>query len=137
MCGVTNRSVVQRRRSVHNLASPFTPHAGKPTARATRRATFLTRAERGGGGGGFATGFVLGGLVFGALGFLFAPQISKRLLSDDDPPKLPQFLDDGEDESLEATRNNLNEKIAQLNAAIDDVSAQLVENTDDKKLQAD
>lgn len=29
------------------------------------------------GGGAFWTGFLVGGAVFGALGFLFAPQISK------------------------------------------------------------
>ncbi len=38
------------------------------------------RAEsnRGGGGSGFAAGFLIGGTIFGALGYIFAPQVSSR-----------------------------------------------------------
>lgn len=72
---------------------------------------------------GFLTGFVVGGVVFGALGFLFAPQISKALLGDDQKLKLPRFLEDEKDP--EATKEDLIEKIAQLNASIDEVAAQL------------
>jgi hypothetical protein len=60
----------------------------------------------------------------------FFAQITKSISEDiekeeeDGPRKRPaRFLED--DEGLEKTRKNLNEKIAQLNAAIDDVSAQL------------
>lgn len=49
------------------------------------------------------TGFVVGGAIFGALGFLFAPQISAALLSEDQRLKLPKFLDD-EEKSPEATK---------------------------------
>lgn len=49
------------------------------------------------------TGFVLGGVVFGALGFLFAPQISAALLSEDQRLKLPKFLDE-EEKDPEATK---------------------------------
>ena len=42
-----------------------------------RPPTKLCSAERR-DGGGFVTGFVLGGVVFGALGFLFAPQARGR-----------------------------------------------------------
>lgn len=85
--------------------------------------------RRGGGGGDFVAGFLLGGAVFGALGYILAPQISKTLEDGDNvkeeaATKRPaRFLED--DEGLEKTRQTLNEKIAQLNAAIDDVSAQL------------
>ena len=81
-------------------------------------------------GGGFTAGFLLGGVVFGALGFLFAPQISAALLNDESRLKLPRFLDDGDDEGAGAggaplTKEQLADRIAQLNAAIDDVSSAL------------
>jgi len=69
-------------------------------------------------------GFLVGGATCGTLAFLFAPQLSKRLLADNDRLRLPRFLNDDED-SLETTRRTLNDKIAQLNSAIDEVSAQL------------
>ena len=49
------------------------------------------------------TGFVVGGAIFGALGFLFAPQISAALLSEDQRLKLPKFLEE-EEKSPEATK---------------------------------
>ncbi|CAI9777682.1 unnamed protein product [Fraxinus pennsylvanica] len=75
----------------------------------------------------FVGGFVLGGLVVGALGCIYAPQISKALAGADRKDlmrKLPKFIYD-EEKALERTRKILTEKIAQLNSAIDDVSAQL------------
>ncbi|CAK0752334.1 hypothetical protein CVIRNUC_002138 [Coccomyxa viridis] len=83
----------------------------------------IVRAERD-NGGGFVTGFVVGGAIFGALGFLFAPQISAALLNDEQRLRLPKFLDE-EEKSPEATKQDLADKIASLNSAIDDVSAQL------------
>ncbi|KAK9804064.1 hypothetical protein WJX73_000738 [Symbiochloris irregularis] len=88
-----------------------------------RRRNVTVRAERS-GGGGFLAGFVVGGTIFGALGFLFAPQISAALLSEDQRLKLPRFLEE-EEKDPEATKQDLADKIAQLNSAIDDVSAQL------------
>lgn len=45
-----------------------------------QRALLLSRAENGGSsGGGFASGFVVGGVLFGTLGFLFAPQVPLNL----------------------------------------------------------
>ncbi|CAL5338510.1 unnamed protein product [Camellia sinensis] len=75
----------------------------------------------------FVGGFVLGGIVVGALGCIYAPQISKALAGVDRKDlmrKLPKFIYD-EEKALERTRKILTEKIAQLNSAIDDVSSQL------------
>ncbi|XP_042986401.1 uncharacterized protein LOC122314844 isoform X1 [Carya illinoinensis] len=80
----------------------------------------------------FVGGFILGGLVVGTLGCVYAPQISKTLTGADRKDlmrKLPKFIYD-EEKALEPfflqkTRKVLAEKIAQLNSAIDDVSTQL------------
>ncbi|GMP99838.1 hypothetical protein CsSME_00047161 [Camellia sinensis var. sinensis] len=75
----------------------------------------------------FVGGFVLGGIVVGALGCIYAPQISKALAGADKKDlmkKLSKFICD-EEKALERTRKILTEKIAQLNSAIDDVSSQL------------
>jgi len=98
---------------------------------ATYKRQFTVRA---GGDGGrpssasiFVGGFVLGGIVVGTLGCIYAPQISKALAGTDRKDlmrKLPKFIYD-EEKALERTRKILTDKIAQLNSAIDDVSAQL------------
>jgi len=75
----------------------------------------------------FVGGFVLGGLIVGTLGCVYAPQISKTLAGADRKDlmrKLPKFIYD-EEKALERTRKVLAEKIAQLNSAIDGVSTQL------------
>ncbi len=77
----------------------------------------------------FVGGFVLGGIIVGTLGCVYAPQISKALAGaaadrKDLMRKLPKFIYD-EEKALEKTRKILTEKIAQLNSAIDDVSNQL------------
>jgi gas vesicle protein len=75
----------------------------------------------------FIGGFVLGGIIVGTLGCVYAPQISKALTGTDRKKlmsKLPKFIYD-EDKVLEKQRKKLAEKIEQLNAAIDDVSSQL------------
>ncbi|KAK4276436.1 hypothetical protein QN277_014590 [Acacia crassicarpa] len=75
----------------------------------------------------FVGGFILGGLIVGTLGCVYAPQISKALAGADRKElmrKLPKFIYD-EEKALEKTRKVLAEKIAQLNDAIDDVSAQI------------
>ncbi|XP_042012583.1 uncharacterized protein LOC121761061 [Salvia splendens] len=78
-------------------------------------------------GGAFITGFVLGGLLVGTLGCVYAPQISKALTGTEKKDlmkKLPKFLYD-EEKALEKQRKKLAEKIEQLNSAIDNVSTQL------------
>ncbi|OWM68336.1 uncharacterized protein LOC116212472 [Punica granatum] len=75
----------------------------------------------------FVGGFVLGGIVMGALSCAYAPQISKALTGADRKDlmrKLPKFIYD-EEKALERTRRILAEKIEQLNSAIDEVSSQL------------
>ncbi|KAL2522074.1 expressed protein the inner membrane of the chloroplast [Forsythia ovata] len=75
----------------------------------------------------FVGGFVLGGLIVGTLGCVYAPQISKTLAGADKKDimkKLPKFIYD-EDKALERQRKKLAEKIEQLNSAIDNVSNQL------------
>ncbi|XP_010940244.1 uncharacterized protein [Elaeis guineensis] len=75
----------------------------------------------------FIGGFVLGGIIVGTLGCVYAPQISKILAGADRKDlmrKLPKFIYD-EEKALERTRKILADKIEQLNSAIDDVSSQL------------
>lgn len=70
------------------------------------------------------SGFIVGGVVFGALGFIFAPQISKALLGEDAKLKLPHFLEE-EEKDPAATKQDLIEKINQLNKSIDEVAGKL------------
>ncbi|GMH04687.1 hypothetical protein Nepgr_006527 [Nepenthes gracilis] len=107
---------------------PFTSYG----ARKTLQRSIIVQAaysdgERSGSAAAFVGGFILGGLVVGTLGCVYAPQISKALAGADRKDlmrKLPKFIYD-EEKALEKTRKILTEKIAQLNSAIDDVSAQL------------
>ncbi|XP_068635489.1 uncharacterized protein [Aristolochia californica] len=78
-----------------------------------------------GGGGDFLAGFLLGGAIFGTLAYVFAPQIRRSILNEDEygfrRAKRPIYYDEG----LEKTRQTLNAKIGQLNSAIDNVSSRL------------
>jgi len=74
----------------------------------------------------FVGGFVLGGVVVGALGCIYAPEISKVLVGEERKElmkKLPKYIHDVEENALEMTREVLTEKIGQLNSALEDVSA--------------
>ncbi|XP_010463722.1 PREDICTED: uncharacterized protein LOC104744374 [Camelina sativa] len=81
--------------------------------------------SRGGGSSDFVTGFLLGSAVFGTLAYVFAPQIRRSLLNENEhgfkKPEQPMYYDEG----LEERREILNEKIGQLNSAIDNVSSRL------------
>ncbi|KAE8664119.1 hypothetical protein F3Y22_tig00112856pilonHSYRG00073 [Hibiscus syriacus] len=83
------------------------------------------RSDSRGGGIDFVAGFLLGGAIFGTLGYIFAPQIRRSLLNEDEygfrKAKRPIYYEEG----LEKTRETLNEKISQLNTAIDNVSSRL------------
>uniref|UniRef100_A0A3Q7FMR2 Uncharacterized protein n=1 Tax=Solanum lycopersicum TaxID=4081 RepID=A0A3Q7FMR2_SOLLC len=89
--------------------------------------TFVNDQRGGGGNGGdFVAGFLLGGAIFGTLGYIFAPQIRRSLLNEDEygfrKAKRPMYY---YDEGLEKTRQTLNNKLDQLNSAIDKVSSGL------------
>ncbi|XP_076940964.1 uncharacterized protein LOC143610345 [Bidens hawaiensis] len=78
-----------------------------------------------GSGGDFVAGFLLGGALCGTLAYIFAPQIRRSILNEDEygfrRAKRPIYYDEG----LEKTRQTLNAKISQLNSAIDNVSSRL------------
>ncbi|CAA7399587.1 unnamed protein product [Spirodela intermedia] len=91
------------------------------------QAGYSQDAGRSSSGNIFVGGFILGGLIVGALGCIYAPQISRALAGADRKnlmKKLPKFIYD-EEKALEKTRKILANKIEQLNSAIDDVSSQL------------
>ncbi|XP_018676951.2 uncharacterized protein LOC103973412 isoform X1 [Musa acuminata AAA Group] len=79
-----------------------------------------------GGGGDFVAGFLLGGAIFGTLAYVFAPQIRRSLLNENESgfqkAKRPIYYDDGLEQK---TRQTLNSKISQLNNAIDNISSRL------------
>lgn len=52
-------------------------------------------------------------------------QISKVLLGDDSRLRLPRFMEDELPKDPEQTKQDLIERIAQLNASIDEVASQL------------
>lgn len=101
-----------------------------------RHSAVIVRAENGRGDSNFMAGFLVGGVVFGALGFVFAPQISKALLGDDQRLKLPRFMEDEQPKDPEQTKQDLIEKIAQLNASIDEVAAQLKVKEEPMKMES-
>lgn len=122
-------------------------HKKRPGTRRGRDLTTRARSRDDGGGGGgswgkFISGVLVGGAVFGVAGVLFAPQISKTFLKG--KGEVGKFLyddwtEDEEEDSLEKTRQNLNDKIAQLNAAIDNFSTEADRGLSDKitKLNSD
>ncbi|GBF87485.1 hypothetical protein Rsub_00196 [Raphidocelis subcapitata] len=89
---------------------------------AGRQLTVVASSER---DSNFMSGFIMGGVVFGTLGFLFAPQISRALLGDDQRLRLPRFMEEEGPKDPEATKQELIDKIAQLNASIDEVASSL------------
>lgn len=76
--------------------------------------------------GGFIAGALLGGVVGGVIGALATARLKgtgeDSALSGSDPF---ESLDHGDEESMELARQGLEDKIAQLNTAIDDVRQQL------------
>ncbi|KAG6482581.1 uncharacterized protein LOC122017955 isoform X2 [Zingiber officinale] len=83
--------------------------------------------DSGSGGGDFIAGFLLGGAIFGTLAYVFAPQIRRSLLNEDEhgfrKARRPIYYEEGL--GLEETRQTLNAKIKQLNNAIDNVASRL------------
>jgi gas vesicle protein len=129
-CGAMRRA---RRREIHHhdnhenrmvppLSLTRTINRGRGSMTATSARGEYEETGGGRSGKGFVGGLLVGGAVFGALGFLFAPQLSKTLLGG--KRALNKVLDEESEDELEVTRQNLNEKIAALNAAIDNFSDQ-------------
>ncbi|KAL5575366.1 hypothetical protein UlMin_017065 [Ulmus minor] len=91
-------------------------------------------SNRQGGGADFLAGFLVGGAVFRTLAYVFDPQIGRSLLNEDEygfrRARKPIYYDDG----LERTKQTLNEKISQLNSAIDNVSSLLRDGNNSPKV---
>lgn len=90
----------------------------------TERRSVIASGEGRGDGGGFIAGVFLGGLVFGVLGFLYAPQISATLLDEHHRLRLPKFLE--VDPPQPVTKEDLVNRMDELNRAVDKLSAELV-----------
>ncbi|CAN4085526.1 unnamed protein product [Withania somnifera] len=99
---------------------------GIKTTKLSICANYSNQRGGGGSGGDFVAGFLLGGAIFGTLGYIFAPQIRRSLLNEDEygfrKANRPIYY---YDEGLEKTRQTLNKKLDQLNNAIDKVSSGL------------
>ncbi|MGB3695420.1 MAG: hypothetical protein WA865_14110 [Spirulinaceae cyanobacterium] len=85
-------------------------------------------SQRDGFTGGFLTGVVVGGIFGGLMGALVASKSEREtaeekdsLLKNNNQPEIAA----GTEESIEFARRSLEDKIAQLNLAIDDVRQQL------------
>ena len=115
---------LERRLGGRRGESRRNPRDARVTVPRARRLARRAEGEGadGRGGKGFIGGLLVGGAVFGALGFLFAPQLSKTLLGG--KRALSKALDEESEDELESTRRNLNEKIAALNSAIDNFSSE-------------
>lgn len=77
--------------------------------------------------GGFLLGSLMGGLVGGVLGVLVTSRLSKKEGAEEGEPftKLEGDKRSVSAQSIEAARRGLEDKIAQLNEAIDDVRQKL------------
>lgn len=77
--------------------------------------------------GGFLAGAVFGGIVGGIFGALLASARSQDALPDAEPAEKSKkrAFKPADEKSIEAARQGLEDKIAQLNDAIDDVRQQL------------
>ncbi|MGB5631849.1 MAG: hypothetical protein WBM44_18055 [Waterburya sp.] len=83
-------------------------------------------SQQNGFGSGFILGSIIGGVVGGVLGTILTSRNEKQITNQED-----SRLQDGakislnSEESIELARHGLEDKIAQLNLAIDDVRQQL------------
>ncbi|NET49789.1 MAG: hypothetical protein F6K09_13955 [Merismopedia sp. SIO2A8] len=82
--------------------------------------------------GGFLLGTLIGGVVGGIVGVLASSRLPSDVASLDDEPEQDDSLSNGNrpfplptERSIEVARRSLEDKIAQLNDAIDDVRQQL------------
>lgn len=109
--GLTNLSFGQSRKQFRAARKALNVQAGYSDGRSN-------------GGSLFVGGFVLGGIVVGTLGCIYASKITETLAGVDKKQimkRLPKFIYD-EEKDLEKKRRILEEKIEQLNATLDGVA---------------
>jgi gas vesicle protein len=85
-------------------------------------------SEKNGFGNGFIFGSIVGGVIGGLLGTLLANKNTQQSSSDRDRYNsldASSAVEFNTEESIEMARHGLEDKIAQLNLAIDDVRQQL------------
>jgi gas vesicle protein len=85
-------------------------------------------SQKNGFSNGFILGSIVGGVVGGVLGTLLANKNTQRSSLDNDynnSLKASSAVEFNTEESIEMARHGLEDKIAQLNLAIDDVRQQL------------
>jgi len=124
------KSIDQSISSGGNGNLSFVPsHVGKVQFRTNKRALKIeagySGSSRPSSGSIFVGGFILGGMVVGALGCIYAPQITEALSKTDKKEimkKLPKFIYD-EEKDMEKKRKIIEDKIASLNAAIDEAAS--------------
>ncbi|GLJ39318.1 hypothetical protein SUGI_0802500 [Cryptomeria japonica] len=86
------------RRSPSTLVRQRTDKSFGQTGHRSRASVCAQYNNNRGGVGDFVGGFFVGGLVFGALGYLLAPQISKNLWAEEAvKKKVLKLIDDGEE----------------------------------------
>ncbi|BAQ60268.1 hypothetical protein GM3708_674 [Geminocystis sp. NIES-3708] len=83
-------------------------------------------------GGGFLLGTIVGGVVGGIIGTVIANKNNdNKTISDNEPSiKSRRYSMIDDEEEIENERLSLEEKINQLNHAIDDVRVTLLKNTE-------
>jgi Na+/glutamate symporter len=83
-------------------------------------------SQQNGFGSGFILGTVVGGVVGGLLGTVLANRNERQALKPEESRlQNPREISFSNEESIELARHGLEDKIAQLNLAIDDVRQQL------------
>ena len=82
-------------------------------------------SQQNGFGSGFVLGSLVGGVVGGVLGTVLATRKEKQIGKTDYQLQTGQEMPFSTEESIELARHGLEDKIAQLNLAIDDVRQQL------------
>lgn len=90
-------------------------------------------SQQNGFGSGFILGSVVGGVVGGLLGTVLATRNEKQIAEQNEYRRREVSL--GSEESIELARHGLEDKIAQLNLAIDDVRQQLGSTTQAESIE--
>lgn len=81
--------------------------------------------QQNGFGSGFILGSLIGGVVGGVLGTILTTRKEKPIAVTNSSAQTGKEISFGTEERIELARHGLEDKIAQLNLAIDDVKQQL------------